>query len=359
MAFVGRSDVADPGAAQHQLERQAQRRERLYAEDEQFRISRPSDAVADAARQPGLRIAEVMATALQGYAERPALAQRSRELLTDPETGRTRLNLLPRYQTVTYAELWARVQSVAAEWHDDAEHRLEPGDFVCVLGFASIEYTVIKLACIHLGAVVVPLQAGAPAAQHAAILAETRPRIFAVGIDYLDTAVEAALTGAAPQRLVVFDYEPRADDQRALFEAGCEQLAQAGSELVVQPFTDVVDRGRSTPPAPLYVAGPGEDPLAWVFYTSGTTGTPKGAMLTESLCVTSWLAQSDQPVITLSYMPMSHLMGYGYVIMTLANGGISYFAAKSDLSTLFEDLSLARPTTMSLVPRVCEMFYHD
>src|SRR5690348_16619757 len=83
-----------------------------------------------------------------------------------------------------------------------------------------------------------------------------------------------------------------------------------------------------------------------VFYTSGSTGTPKGAMFTESLCIGTWLAQSDQPVITLSYMPMSHLIGYGYVILTLANGGTSYFAAKSDLSTLFEDLALVRPTSM-------------
>ena len=99
--------------------------------------------------------------------------------------------------------------------------------------------------------------------------------------------------------------------------------------------------------------------MAWVFYTSGTTGTPKGAMFTESLCIGTWLAQSDQPVITLSYMPMSHLIGYGYVIMTLANGGTSYFAGKSDLSTLFDDLAMARPTTLSLVPRVCEMFFHQ
>ena len=101
-----------------------------------------------------------------------------------------------------------------------------------------------------------------------------------------------------------------------------------------------------------------EDPLAWVFYTSGSTGTPKGAMFTESLCIGTWLAQSDQAVITLSYMPMSHLIGYGYVILTLANGGTSYFAAKSDLSTLFDDLALVRPTSLSLVPRVCEMFFH-
>ena len=137
------------------------------------------------------------------------------------------------------------------------------------------------------------------------------------------------------------------------YDAARERLA--GTSLSVETLDRVVERGSGLSSAPLFVAADGEDPLAWVFYTSGTTGTPKGAMFTESLCIGTWLAQSDQPVITLSYMPMSHLIGYGYVIMTLANGGTSYFAGKSDLSTLFDDLAMARPTTLSLVPRVCSV----
>ena len=143
-----------------------------------------------------------------------------------------------------------------------------------------------------------------------------------------------------------------------LFRSPAALNRAAGSGLTVETIDDVVAHGQSLPSAPLHAASAEEDPLAWVFYTSGSTGTPKGAMFTESLCIGTWLAQSDQPVITMSYMPMSHLIGYGYVILTLANGGVSYFAAKSDLSTLFEDLALVRPTSMSLVPRVCEMFYH-
>ena len=357
MAFVGRTDVKDPGAQQHQWERLVQRRERLYAEDPQFSMARPDDAVAESVRQPGLRIAEAMATVMTGYAERPALGQRARELVVDPATGRGTLTLLPRFETISYGELWSRIKAVAADWHQHGEHPLRPGDFVCVLGFASIDYTAAKLACVHLGAVVVPLQTSAPAAQHAPILSETQPRILAVGIDYLATAVEAALEGTAPQRLVVFDYEPRDDAQRAAYDAAQERLA--GTSLTVETLSAVRERGAALPEAPLFAAADGDDPLAWVFYTSGTTGTPKGAMFTESLCIGTWLAQSDQPVITLSYMPMSHLIGYGYVIMTLANGGTSYFAGKSDLSTLFDDLAMARPTTLSLVPRVCEMFFHQ
>ena len=359
MAFVGRTDVKDPGAQQHQWERLAQRRERLYAEDPQFSDARPDDAVAESVRRPGLRIAEAMATVMTGYADRPALGQRARGVVIDPTTGRASLHLLPRFDTISYRDLWSRIQAVAADWHHHDQHPLLPGDFVCVLGFASIDYTVAKLACVHLGAVVVPLQTSAPAAQHAPILSETQPRILAVGIDYLITAVEAALEGTAPQRLVVFDYEPRDDAQRAAYDAARAMLADSGSALTVETISAVLERGAALPPAPLFAAAESADPLAWVFYTSGTTGTPKGAMFTESLCIGTWLAQSDQPVITLSYMPMSHLIGYGYVIMTLANGGTSYFAGKSDLSTLFDDLSMARPTTLSLVPRVCEMFFHQ
>jgi fatty acid CoA ligase FadD9 len=358
MPFVGRSDVKDPGAQQDQWERLARRREQLYIDDEQFRITRPDEQVAAAARAPGLRIAEVMATVLQGYASRPALGQRAREVITDPVTGRSALRFSPRFETVSYADLWGRVQATAADWHHHEQHPVRAGDFVCVLGFASIDYTAIECACIHLGAVVVPLQTSAPATQQAPILTETQPRIFAVGIDNLATAVEAVLTGTTPDRVIVFDYEPRDDDQRAICDAARTRLAAAGSTVTIEMIDDVVTHGKSLPSAPLHVGPADEDPLAWVFYTSGTTGTPKGAMFTESLCIGTWLAQSDQPVITLSYMPMSHLIGYGYVILTLANGGTSYFAAKSDLSTLFEDLALVRPTSMSLVPRVCEMFFH-
>jgi fatty acid CoA ligase FadD9 len=358
MAFVGRSDVKDPGAQQDQWERLARRRERLYADDAQFGATRPDEQIAAAARAPGLRIAEIMATVLQGYADRPALGQRVREVVTDRATGRATLNFLPRFETVSYADLWARVQAVAGDWHYHEQHPVRTGDFVCVLGFASIDYTALECACIHLGAVVVPLQTSAPATQHAPILDETQPRIFAVGIDNLEIAVEAALTGTAPQRLIVFDYESRDDDQRASYEAARARLTAAGSALVIETIDDIVAHGLSLPSPPLHVASGDDDPLAWVFYTSGSTGTPKGAMFTESLCIGTWLAQSDQPVITLSYMPMSHLIGYGYVILTLANGGTSYFAAKSDLSTLFDDLAMVRPTSLSLVPRVCEMFYH-
>ena len=160
-----------------------------------------------------------------------------------------------------------------------------------------------------------------------------------------------------PQRLVVFDYDGRDDDQREALEAARQKLSAANCPILVDTLDDVIARGKALPEAPLFVPAADEDPLSWLFYTSGTTGTPKGAMMTERMMISTWIPGGDKPMITLSFMPMSHLVGYGYMFMPLTNGGISFCSPKSDLSTLFEDLALARPTMSSLVPRVCEMFY--
>jgi fatty acid CoA ligase FadD9 len=52
-------------------------------------------------------------------------------------------------------------------------------------------------------------------------------------------------------------------------------------------------------------------------------------------------------------------MGRGILYGTLGNGGTAYFAAKSDLSTLLEDLALVRPTELNFVPRIWEMLYGE
>ena len=94
-----------------------------------------------------------------------------------------------------------------------------------------------------------------------------------------------------------------------------------------------------------------DDPLTLLIYTSGSTGAPKGAMYPERLVANFWRrstghgsGRSTVPSIILSFMPMSHGMGPAILFGTLGSGGTAYFAAKSDLSTLLEDLALVHPT---------------
>ncbi|MFX0576255.1 carboxylic acid reductase [Nocardia nepalensis] len=324
----------------------------LYTAHQDIRDARPDPEIFAAVREPGLgpsRIAELVMT---GYADRPALGHRVSEPTTD-DSGRRTPRLLPEFTTITYGELWARVGTIAAAWHHDPENPLRAGDFVAMLGFTSADYTALDLACLYLGAVAVPLQASASPAQLSAIVAETAPRILAATPENLDAAIECVLTGPTPQRLVVFDYHPEDDDEREAVESARRRLAS--TPIVVESLDSILERGRTLPPAPLFVSD--DDALTLLIYTSGSTGTPKGAMYTGRLVTAMWLAQPELAVVNLNYMPMSHVAGRMSLYGVLARGGTAYFAAKSDISTLFEDIALVRPTELFFVPRVCDMVF--
>jgi fatty acid CoA ligase FadD9 len=169
----------------------ASRIERLKAEDAQFLATWPDPAIIAAKARPGIRLAEVVKVCMEGYAQRPAVGYRARELVKDPATGRSTFKLLPRFETISYGEMWGRARAAAAEWYNHAEHPFRHGDMVCVLSFTSPEYGQIILASIHNGAVVVPLQTSAPTVDHIEIVRETEPKIFAAEIDYLGLAIDA------------------------------------------------------------------------------------------------------------------------------------------------------------------------
>ncbi|MDV7016210.1 AMP-binding protein, partial [Mycobacterium intracellulare] len=125
----------------------------LSAADPQFAAAGPDPEVAAAVEQTGLRLPQIIRTVLDGYADRPALAQRVVEFVTDAKTGRTTAELLSRFETITYGELGERVSALGRAWAGDA---VRPGDRVCVLGFNSVDYATIDIALGTIGAVSVP-----------------------------------------------------------------------------------------------------------------------------------------------------------------------------------------------------------
>ncbi|UGT89566.1 carboxylic acid reductase [Mycobacterium ostraviense] len=344
-------------------ERLERRIDTLIHDDAQFAAAKPDPAIAAALERPGLSLPEIIQTALQGYADRPALGQRAVECLTDAQTGRTSLRLLLRFETITYRQLGNRVDALARALTHDSVH---PGDRVCVLGFNSLDYTTIDMALAMIGAVSVPLQTSAAVTQLQPIVAETEPTVMAASVNQLSDAVGVLLSGHLPAKLVVFDYHPEVDDQREALDSAREQLADTA--VVVQTLQDVLDRGATLPAGSVVqpLAAPGvDDSLALLIYTSGSTGAPKGAMYRQSNVGKMWRRSSKNwfgptaASITLNFMPMSHIMGRGILYGTLGNGGTAYFAARSDLSTLLEDLRLVRPTELNFVPRIWETLYGE
>ena len=96
-----------------------------------------------------------------------------------------------------------------------------------------------------------------------------------------------------------------------------------------------------------------------LIHTSGSTGKPKGACIPAKALINTWRTLSGPyPKVTVVLAPFHHMMGRDSMYITLNAGGTAYFTLKADMSTLFDDIQLARPTLLLLFPRICELIYH-
>lgn len=337
-----------------------QRISELLAAEPELAERMPLPGVFEDGAGAGLRLAEIVRRTFAAYAQRPALGERAR--VYEEVDGQVAVRLLPRFQTLSYGQLWSQLSAVAADWYHHAQHPLREGDFVAVLGFAGADYTTVDLACTQVGAVAVPLHSNASVEHIRHLVAEAAPRVFATSTDRLATVLRALQGPTSVRRLLVFDHHRELPEHQDSWAAAGALLAQAGSPMSLELLSDVVERGGSLPPVP--ALGPDDSAsgaLSALLYTSGSTGTPKGVMFPESTVSLMWRPPGgpDQqyPMITANFLPQSHLVARRLVIKTLAMGGTAHFVARSDLSTLLEDLALIRPTDIALVPRVCELLF--
>ena len=102
------------------------------------------------------------------------------------------------------------------------------------------------------------------------------------------------------------------------------------------------------------------DDTAIIVYTSGTTGPPKGAMITHRNIISVLAADEDNPFdrddISFNFLPMAHVAERVLGFYGRLNTGITtYFA--SDISRVLDEIQEARPTVFGTVPRVFEKAY--
>ncbi|KAF9431843.1 hypothetical protein BGZ76_011633 [Entomortierella beljakovae] len=106
---------------------------------------------------------------------------------------------------------------------------------------------------------------------------------------------------------------------------------------------------------------PSADEVASLCYTSGTTGQPKGAMLTHRNFVAAIASNREglnfnQEDTVISFLPLAHI--FGRVVDTLfmsVGGKIGYF--RGDILLLLEDVAELRPTFFPAVPRLLNRIY--
>lgn len=215
---------------------------------------------------------------------------------------------------------------------------VEAGDAVGILGPTSYEWMLLDLAALEVGAVVVPIYLTDSMSQIRHILTDAEVSLVVVDTDEHAQAVRDA-QGPHVRSILRVDGG-----------AVSELRAAAGS---VTP--EELDRR---------LGAVGQDQLASIVYTSGTTGQPKGVELTHRNFVemtrgvrTILPEILDSPdTRALMFLPMAHVFARFVVDTLIAGRGSMGFAP--DTHNLSADIASYRPTGMLVVPHVLEKVYN-
>ncbi len=166
--------------------------------------------------------------------------------------------LVYRDERLTYAEAHARVDAIAA-WL--AAQGVKPGDRVAIAMRNYPEWLLIYWACVSTGIAVVGMNAWWTAEEMAYGLGDAAPKVLFLDAERLDR------------------YKQIAEPPAGMALVG---VRLRGPEPGVTPFADVIAHGGAMPEVEI-----DPDADACIFYTSGTTGFPKGAQLTHRGCITN------------------------------------------------------------------------
>ncbi|MBM9467861.1 AMP-dependent synthetase/ligase [Nakamurella leprariae] len=224
---------------------------------------------------------------------------------------------------------------------------VQVGDRVGIMAATRYEWTVLDLAVLMCGAVVVPIYDTSSAEQVRWIVGDADVHVIVAGTDEQSARCRPLVDVTTLREVLVLD--PADGGRPAL-----EQLAADGAEITE---TEVLARA----------AACDLETLATVIYTSGTTGRPKGVEITHGNVVVHVQNGVDDPNLgqvvkgghtrTLMFLPLAHTFGRFINILCLYSRTVVGYV--SDTRTLVDDLQAFRPTWLLAVPRVFEKFYNS
>jgi long-chain acyl-CoA synthetase len=220
------------------------------------------------------------------------------------------------------------------------------GDTVGLLAENSPDWVMMDYAILACGAAGVPLYITQITQQIDYILKDAEAAVLIVSSQALFEKVKPLILQAYIKHVVIF----------SAFETGekimtLEQLERAGAELELQQPSLYDTLRNAVKP----------DDVATLMYTSGTTGTPKGVVLTHWNLTSNaidggadfeWSPATD---VIFSFLPLTHIFEKTMINMYMYNGVPVWFA--ESLEKIAENLLEVKPTIMSSVPRMLEKVY--
>ena len=227
---------------------------------------------------------------------------------------------------------------------------VKKGDRVSILSSNRLEWVCADMGILGIGAVTIPIYPTVPASEVGYINSNSDALVYiAEDKSAVKRGLETLKECPMLKKIVVIDTKgvDMANDTLMSFD----ELKKLGRDLdanepgLFEKLTDAVV----------------VDDLATFVYTSGTTGHPKGAMITHRnvLAVMAALDEmdfaNDQDVLV-AFLPLCHVFqrvaGHFYGM----NAGI-YTHYTEDFNSIVEDIQAKKPTVLLAVPRVCEKVY--
>lgn len=230
----------------------------------------------------------------------------------------------------TYNELYERVNQLS---HGLKELGIKKGDRVAYLAPNSVEMLEGFYGVFQLGAIMVPLNIRLKPEDYLFILNHSESKILFVDND-LYPLIEPVMDQFTTIEKIIVHYKDEQTDATCYDQwlAGYSKGAYAREELH-------------------------EDDVCSLLYTSGTTGNPKGVMLTHrnnylhAMSSMHHLRVSDRDVL-LHVLPMFHVNGWGSPFYYTANGASQVCSRKTTPESIFQALQQHKVSIMHMAPTV-------
>lgn len=256
------------------------------------------------------------------------------------------------YEWQSYSEVSSKAEGIGSALLHKG-HSQTADKFIGIFSQNRPEWTISELACYTYSLVAVPLYDTLGTEAIAFVLHQAT--ISTVICDVADKArmiLEHGSTKGGTVKTVVL-IETFDDDLVTLGK-------EAGIDIMSFKEFEALGQAHHQKPQP-----PKPEDLALICFTSGTTGNPKGAMITHGNVISNTAAflKLTQVHCTLSvsdvhvsYLPLAHMFERVVQSVVLVNGGrIGYF--QGDIRLLMDDLKTLQPTVFPVVPRLLNRMF--